>query len=229
MSRAPRSRAIEPRIESAKGFNVEGFGFDPSESEHHFRVTIPTKKDERIYISEHFSEEDTTERLELNIALGAEDAKVRVILARLKWDGIAEATQLEFNQRLRQMNIKPSKWKTGGTPISRLFGKELVLLAWAIEDADPALTPVAVRNWLGLAPEERWWLFTMTNAATGHAITGRNKGWRKAVRFALTENPVSEHRPRRAFEGLFEDLDDSDFLSGGSEPPPSMHNRRKGD
>jgi len=30
----------------------------------------------------------------------------------------------------------------------------------------------------------------MTNAATGHAVNGRNKGWRKAVRFALTENPV---------------------------------------
>jgi hypothetical protein len=32
----------------------------------------------------------------------------------------------------------------------------------------------------------------MTNAATGHAIAGRNKGWRKAVRYALTENPVSD-------------------------------------
>ena len=32
----------------------------------------------------------------------------------------------------------------------------------------------------------------MTNAATGHAINGRNKGWRKALRFALTENPVME-------------------------------------
>jgi len=32
----------------------------------------------------------------------------------------------------------------------------------------------------------------MTNAATGHALTGRGKGWRKAVRFALTENPVSD-------------------------------------
>lgn len=228
MSRALRSKVNEPRTESAKGLNVEGFGYDPSESEHHFRVTIPAKKDERIYISEHFSEEDTAERLDLNIALGAEDAKVRVILPRLKWDDIAEATQLEFNQRLRQMNFRPNKWKIGGTPISRLFGKELVLLAWAIEDADPALIPVAVRNWLGLAPEERWWLFTMTNAATGHAITGRNKGWRKAVRFALTENPVSEHRQRRAFEGLFEDLADSDFLSSGSEPPKSMHSSRKG-
>ena len=40
----------------------------------------------------------------------------------------------------------------------------LTLLAWAIEDADPALIPTAIKNWLGLAPEERWWLFTMTNA-----------------------------------------------------------------
>ena len=228
MAREPRSKAAEPRPGIVKGLNVEGFGFDPSESEHHFRVTIPAKKDERIYISEHFSVEDTAERLELNIALGAEDAKLRVILPRLKWDDIAEATQLEFNQRLRKMNIRPGKWKMGSTPISRLFGKELVLLAWAIEDADPALIPVAVQNWLGLAPEERWWLFTMTNAATGHAITGRNKGWRKAVRFALTENPVSEHRPRRAFEGLFEDLADSDFLSSDSEPPMGGHNKRKG-
>jgi hypothetical protein len=36
----------------------------------------------------------------------------------------------------------------------------------------------------------------MTNGATGHAITGRNKGWRKAVRFALTENPVTVARPQ---------------------------------
>lgn len=218
MDREPRPKTVDPRVASAKSPSVEGFGFDPSESGHHFRVTIPVKKDERVYISEHFSADDTRERLELNIALGAEDDKLRVILPRLKWDDIAEATQIEFNQRLRQMNLKLGKWKVGATPISRLFGKELVLLAWAIEDADPALIPVAVRNWLGLVPEERWWLFTMTNAATGHAIAGRNKGWRKAVRFALTENPVSDHRPRRVFEGLFEGLGEGNFLPSDAEP-----------
>lgn len=40
--------------------------------------------------------------------------------------------------------------------------------------------------------EERWWLYTMTNASTGHAVNDRGKGWRKAVRFALTENPISD-------------------------------------
>jgi hypothetical protein len=227
ISRAPRSKATGPRTDNLNGLNVEGFGFDPSKSEHHFRVTIPAKRDERVYISEHFSLEDTAERIELNIALGAEDAKLRVILPRIKWEDIAEATQLEFNQRLRQMNVKPGKWKIGSTPVSRLLGKELALLAWAIEDADPALIPVAVRNWLGLAVEERWWLYTMTNAATGHAITGRNKGWRKAVRFALTENPVSEYRPRRALSGLFEDLADSDFLSGDTDASLGRRDTKK--
>ena len=74
--------------------------------------------------------------------------------------------------------------------MQRLFGKEMVLLAWAIEDCDPSVIPTAIKNWLGLSPEERWWLFTMTNAATGGLKDKR--GWRKAVRYALTENPVEE-------------------------------------
>jgi hypothetical protein len=96
----------------------------------------------------------------------------------------------ELNKRLKAHGRRPGKWKTGYNPVSRLLGKELTLLAWAIEDADPALIPTAVANWQGLAPEERWWLYTMTAAATGNYITGRGRGWRKAVRYALTENPV---------------------------------------
>ncbi|MBU4351446.1 DUF3780 domain-containing protein, partial [Patescibacteria group bacterium] len=82
---------------------------------------------------------------------------------------------------------------------------------WAIEECDPVLISTAVRNWLGLAPEERWWLYTMTNASTGHALNDRNKGWRKAIRFALTENPVSdqallkrrEEFQKSLFSGIF--------------------------
>jgi hypothetical protein len=76
--------------------------------------------------------------------------------------------------------------------VRRELGKELVLLAWAIEDADPGLIPAAIANWQGLEPEERWWLYTQTAAATGHGLNDRGKGWRKAVRYALTENPVTD-------------------------------------
>jgi hypothetical protein len=182
----------------------EGFGFVPTESEHHFLVTIPTKKQENVFISEHFTWDESEARQELSFALGNEDNKMRVILPRVKWDAIADAVKAEFNQRLRQDGLKTGQWKTGRTALSRLFGKELVLLAWAIEDADPALIPVGIKNWLGLTTEERWWLFTMTNAATGHAISGRGKGWRKAVRYALTENPVSDYSPQKIELPLFD-------------------------
>jgi hypothetical protein len=170
-----------------------GFGFAPAESEHHFLVTLPPASSESVYISEHVLWDDSDARRELSFALGTEDAAIRAILPRHKWEAIADTVRVEFNRRLKTQRRKTGKWKQGQTPVSRLFGKELVLLAWAIEDADPALIPVAVQNWLGLAPEERWWLFTMTNAATGHAIAGRNQGCRKAVRYALTENPISDH------------------------------------
>lgn len=173
----------------------EGFGFIPEESEHHFLVTISASKKDYVYISEHFTWEQEEEHRELSLAIGREDDKMRVILPRSKWDAIAEALQDDFNRRLKRNGLKAGRWKIGQTPVSRLLGKEAVLLAWAIEDADPALIPVAIKNWQGLTPEERWWLFTMTNAATGHAITGRGKGWRKAVRCALSENPVSETQP----------------------------------
>jgi hypothetical protein len=171
---------------------IEGFGFIPAESEHHFLVTIANNKKDDVLISEHLTWDENANKRELSFALGQNDNKMRVILNRQKWDAIADPVKAEFNYRLKRSEQKSGQWKTGQIPVSRLFGKELVLLAWAIEDADPGLISTAIRNWLGLTPEERWWLFTMTNAATGHAITGRGKGWRKAVRFALTENPVSD-------------------------------------
>lgn len=165
----------------------EGFGYISTEAVHHFAVIIPAAKKDPVIIGEHFTE--LQEKHEY--VLDDMDASLRVILPRDKWNAIGEAVSNEFNNRLKKNGLKVGRWKNGSNAVARLLGKELVLLAWAIEDADPALIPMAIQNWLGLNPEERWWLYTMTNAATGHAIRGKNKGWRKAVRYALTENPVS--------------------------------------
>ena len=196
-----------------------GFGFVPEKSQHHFLVTIPkrAKKNDWVCISEHLEWNENEEVRILSFALGREDSKMRVMLSQSKWSAIADDVKAEFNGRLKRNGLKSGQWKTGQTPVSRLLGKELVLLAWAIEDADPTLIPMAIKNWLGLAPEERWWLFTMTNAATGHALTGRDKGWRKAVRYALTENPVSSisYDRRKPRFGLFELMENG--VNWGSE------------
>jgi hypothetical protein len=179
-----------------------GFGFCPEESAHHFLVTIPASNRGDVVISEHMTWDEGESVTPPTFAFGEAEGKLRAILARAKWNAIADEVRVEFNKRLKQDGLKSGSWKTGTNPVSRLLGKELVLLAWAIEEADPALIPAAVKNWLGLVPEERWWLYTMTSAATGHAVQGRNKGWRKAVRYALTENPVADapHEPLPVFE-----------------------------
>lgn len=174
---------------------VRGFGFIPELSEHCFLVTIPASKAKGadVLISEHFEWREIEKGKQVEVSLNDENAQVKIIFRRDLWDEIAEETKAEFNRRLRSLGVKTGKWlKAGQIPVERSLGKELVLLAWAIEDCDPVLISTAVRNWLGLVPEERWWLYTMTNASTGHAVNGRGKGWRKAVRFALTENPISD-------------------------------------
>ena len=173
-----------------------GFGFLPNETEHHFVVTVPPGTRQDVAIAEHLKFDTDGSYAAPSLGTGLQDAKLRVVLPRPKWTAIADEARVEFNRRLKKQNQPTGRWKRGDNPVTRLLGKELTLLAWAIEDADPSLVPTAIKNWLGLAPEERWWLFTMTNAATGHALHGRNRGWRKAVRFALTENPVLERGER---------------------------------
>ncbi len=173
---------------------ILGFGFSTEHTEHCFVVTFPDSraKDADILISEHFNWNPEKE-VSVEASFNDRDRQIKVMLKRRIWEQLEEEVKAEFNRRLRGMGLKTGRWlKKGQVPVDRTLGKELTLLAWAIEDADPTLIPTAIRNWLGLAPEERWWLYTMTNAATGHAINDKNRGWRKAVRFAITENPVME-------------------------------------
>jgi len=165
------------------------FGFEPDESRHHFVVDIPRGGDAPIKISEHLTWDDEVGSSAVSSG-AAQDGQIRVIMPRIKWDAVADELRTQFNLRLKKLGKKSGNWRSGSNLLRRELGKELVLLAWAIEEADPGLIPTALANWNGLVPEERWWLYTQTAAATGHGINDRGRGWRKAVRYALTENPV---------------------------------------
>ncbi len=165
----------------AKKKETIGFGFIPEEAEHHFYVYIPKSKSKEIEIYERFLWEDKQ-------VINKNDI-LKVKLHQKKWDLIKQTLKEEFNNRLKKENYKVSGWREE-TVVERLLGKEMILLCWAIEDVEMQSIEYAIKNWLGLSPEERWWLFTMTNAATGSFDDRR--GWRKAIRYALTENPVIE-------------------------------------
>jgi hypothetical protein len=176
--------AQRPRAATNEGkskLKVTGFGHAPDQEAHHFVVAIPRAQSADVMIYEVYQEDLVGPQLDAS--------SLRCILNRGKWLKIVDALEEELNRRLRSVGLKTGSFKVGDTPVARLLGKELVLLAWEIEDADPSLAPAAIQNWKGLSPEERWWLYTMTAAQSGHHGK-RNIGWRKAVRYALTENPV---------------------------------------
>jgi len=170
---------------------VLGLGFLPDEARHGFVLHLPASQADTadVSLSEYrdFVIEDGHLRLP---PVTPSDPTLRVLLQRRKWDEIASAFWEESSRRLKKAGLAAAKLqKKGDVPIHSSLGKELCVLCWGIEDAEPLLIPEAIRNWEGLAPEERWWLFTMTAGATGQALQN-GIGWRKALRFALTENPI---------------------------------------
>lgn len=161
-----------------------GFGYNPKESENHFYVVIPDNKQDKVQIYERFKWDEGGEQV-----IRRQDI-LKLEISRYKWSKLSPALSGEFNGRLKNEKKPMGRFVNGGTPVEKLLGKELMVLLWGIENNDPAGIPTAIRNWLGLQPEERWWLYTMTNASTGGIADKR--GWRMALRYALCENPVDE-------------------------------------
>ena len=116
---------------------------------------------------------------------------LRVMIDRTRWLALAPAFWEEANRRLRANGLPVAKFVKAPSkpvPVHPSLGKELCVLCWAVEEAPVDDIANALRNWEALAPEERWWLFTMTVATTGQAMQ-KGIGWRKALRAALADNP----------------------------------------
>ena len=154
---------------------TRGFGVPLTVAPHHFVVTIPRKSKDPVLI---------TEDLGMHAEGGSHEILDRISLPREAWVEIADPVKRMFNQRLKEHDLAISRWKTGDNPVDRLLGKELCVLAWAIEKLEADRRGTALRNWLSLRPEERWWLFQMT-ASTAGTPGDYDRGWRLALRYAL--------------------------------------------
>lgn len=160
-----------------------GFGGSDSTEAHRFVVSVPRAIKDAVTVVEDYGAQGASE---------TEGERVlRAVIERARWDEISDTARTEFNRRLKPRGMPTGRWTSGEVPVDRLLGKELVLLAWAIEDAPFEKIPVALANWLGLPQDQRWLLYTLAAAATGDAIRHRGIGWRRALMIAMTENPVS--------------------------------------
>jgi len=144
-----------------------GFGVPDTADPHHFKVTIDRKE---VIIQEWLGVQANPH---FNPLIP------RALMPRARWNLLAGPLKNEFNQRLRSHDLRTSTWRAGENMVDRLLGKELCLLVWAVESMDMEAIPLAVRNWLTLRPEERWWLYGM---ALAH---GR---WRRALPVIMGED-----------------------------------------
>ena len=182
-----------PRAFSTSARKVVGLGFLPEEARYGFLIDIPkgARASDIICITEHRGDDlnHLGDRTVDAPSLG--DASLRVIIDRTRWLALAPAFWEEANRRLRANGLPTWKFRKNPAkpvPVHPSLGKELCILSWAVEEAPPDDIPNALRNWEALAPEERWWLYTMTVATTGQAMQ-KGIGWRKALRAALADHP----------------------------------------
>ena len=172
---------------------IVGLGFMPEESRHGFVIDIPKGigGEDLIFITEHRGEDLDHLGANATHSRSLTDPSLRVTIDRARWLALAQAFWDEANRRLRANGLAVAKFQKNPSkpvPVHPSLGKELCILCWAVESASPDDIPNALRNWESLAPEERWWLYTMTVATTGQA-NQKNIGWRKALRAALADNP----------------------------------------
>lgn len=164
------------------------FGAPEAFGAHVFRVEIPAARTGNVVITEDYGYR--------GLEGGIPRDEDRVVLTREAWSGIAETARHEFNDRLKVLKVTTGRWHTGTNLVDRLLGRELCVLAWAAETASPEELPVICSKWAAFRPEERWWLFAMTVAEAG--LPGdAERGWRRALYFALSDGEKADVRTRR--------------------------------
>lgn len=189
------------RRNPAKKVATAGLGFAPGQARHGFVLDISRGGQESpVYLAELRG--DALSGWEELREYEPTDPALRVAITRSRWLELAPAFWEEANRRLRANGLPTHRFvgqSKNPLPVHSSLGKELCILCWAVEDAPLDDIPNAIRNWETLAPEERWWLYTMTVATTGQADQ-RGIGWRRALRAALADNPFvkGEGLPPRA-------------------------------
>jgi hypothetical protein len=166
-----------------------GFGAVDAFGAHVFKVIIPMAAKGDVTVIEDYGLKGGEN--------GLPPHESRISLPRRFWAAVAETARKDFGKRLKAKKLSASRWTTGENKVDRLLGKELCVLLWASEHANTVDECKAIAaRWSAFRPEERWWLFSQTVAEAGLA-EDTNRGWRKALYYAMVGGSASETRAKR--------------------------------
>ena len=166
---------------------THGFGVPNDPLPHQFLVKIPVGRDGSVEVWEDFGA----------AGVGTTAQKLcRAAVPRDTWRQVAEGMKGHLNRRLKTKDIKRSRFSTGENRIERILGRELCVLAWAIEDATPDEAAIAFTRWSSHRPEELWWLFQQIDRDGGEWDSSKT-GWRLAIRHAFIRDGEDASKVKR--------------------------------
>jgi Protein of unknown function (DUF3780) len=111
--------------------------------DHAYLVRLTKGRDAKVQVFEVFGRPPTDHETEW-----APETILRCETSREVWDVISPEARAEFNRRLKAEGKPAGRWGADETAVQRLFGKELLVLLWAVELADvkPEEIAVAIRS-----------------------------------------------------------------------------------
>lgn len=168
-----------------KPASTTGFGCPAEMFVHHVLVTIPESRTGDVLLEEDWGVAQA----------GGPDRLSRCVLPRARWNAIANVAKQAMNDRLKEQELPASRWMTGENRVERLLGKEVVVLAWAVEAAEEEDVDAVAAAWAALRPEERWWLFGRVASSAGGAADSLAKP-RRGLALLLSSGP--DRRPAAA-------------------------------
>jgi hypothetical protein len=166
-----------------------GFGVPNDVAPHRFLVRVPQGRGGTVELIEDYGA--------AGVASGL-GSICRVRVPRATWRAVADEAKAYLNRRLREKKVPASRFTPGETPVERLLGRELCVLAWAVEEMSPEEAAAAVPKWASYRPEELWWIFAQVDRDAGE-FDDQPTGWRAGIRlaFAPASAPAVERRKRR--------------------------------
>jgi hypothetical protein len=145
---------------------------------HHVLVSIPESRGTEVFFEEDWGV----------VQIGHPDKLMRCALPRARWNAIATVARQTLNDRLKEQGLPASRWTTGENKVERLLGKEMIVLAWAVEAAEEEDVAAVTAAWAALRPEERWWLFGRIASTAGGAGDASAKP-RRGLALLLSAGP----------------------------------------
>ena len=96
--------------------------------EHAYLVRLTKGRDAKVQVFEVFGRPPTEREPQW-----APETILRCEASRDVWDVISPEARAEFNRRLKAEGKPAGRWGADETAVQRLFGKELLVLLWAVE------------------------------------------------------------------------------------------------